>query len=108
MKEEIAFSTFDFLHARHVNVLEDTKCQCDHLILVLQLDPSIEHPEKKEPSQLIIERYIQLKRSKYAYEIVPYVSEQDFEDILRSFNLDVLIVGDEYKEKNLTGRTYWN
>ena len=36
----------------------------------------------------------------------PYVSEQDLEDILRSFKLDVRIIGDEYKEKNFTGRDY--
>jgi glycerol-3-phosphate cytidylyltransferase len=28
-------------------------------------------------------------------EIVPYATEQDLEDILRSFKLDVRIVGDE-------------
>ena len=34
------------------------------------------------------------------------MSEQDLEDILRSFKLDIRIIGDEYKEKNYTGRTY--
>tara|TARA_B100000767_G_C19254504_1_gene324590 strand:- start:168 stop:461 length:294 start_codon:yes stop_codon:yes gene_type:complete len=67
----------------------------------LQLDPSIDRPEKNEPSQSIIERYIQLKGSKHVDEIVPYVSEQDLEDILRSYKIDVRIIGDEYKEKNL-------
>ena len=71
----------------------------------MQLDPSIDRPEKNAPSQSIIERYIQLKGSKHVDEIVPYVSEQDLEDILRSFKLDVRIIGDEYKEKNYTGRT---
>ena len=70
------------------------------------LDPSIDRPEKNGPSQSIIERYIQLKGSKHVDEIVPYVSEQDLEDILRSFKLDIRIIGDEYKEKNFTGRTY--
>ena len=37
---------------------------------------------------------------------MPYVSEQDLEDILRSFKLDVRIIGDEYKEKNYTGKDY--
>jgi len=66
----------------------------------------MDRPEKNEPSQSIIERYIQLKGSKHGYEIVPYVVEQDLEDISRSFKLDVRIIGDEYKEKNFTGRTY--
>ena len=54
----------------------------------------------------MIERYIQLKESKHVDKIVPYESEQDLEDILRSFKLDVVIIGDEYKEKNFTKRTY--
>jgi glycerol-3-phosphate cytidylyltransferase len=39
-------------------------------------------------------------------EIVPYTTEQDLEDILRAFKIDVRIVGDEYQDKNFTGRTY--
>ena len=100
MKVGITFSTFDLLHAGHVKMLEEAKRQCDYLIVGLQLDPSIDRPEKNGPSQSIIERYIQLKGSKHVDEIVPYVSEQDLEDILRSFKLDVRIIGDEYKEKD--------
>ena len=66
----------------------------------------IDRAEKHRPSQTIIERSIQLKGSKHVDEIVLYVSEQDLEDILGSFKLDVRIIGDEYKEKNYTGRTY--
>ena len=39
-------------------------------------------------------------------EIVPYVSEQDVEDIVRAFKLDVRIIGDEYKDRAFTGRDY--
>ena len=106
MKIGITFSTFDLFHAGHVKMLEEAKRQCDYLIVGLQLDPSIDRLEKKAPSQSIIERYIQLQGSKYVDEIVPYVFEQDLEDILKSFKLDVRIIGDEYKEKNYTGRTY--
>jgi glycerol-3-phosphate cytidylyltransferase len=54
----------------------------------------------------VVERYIQLKGCSHVDEIVPYATEQDLEDILRSFKLDVRIIGDEYKEKNFTGRKY--
>ena len=106
MRIGITFSTFDLFHAGHVKMLEEAKRQCDYLIVGLQLDPSIDRSNKNAPSQSIIERYIQLKGSKYIDEIVPYVSEQDLEDILHSFKLDVRIIGDEYKEKNFTGKTY--
>ena len=87
-------------------MLEEAKSQCDYLIVGLQLDPSLDRPEKNTPSQSIIERYIQLKGCKYIDEIVPYVSEQDLEDILSSFKLDIRIIGEEYKEKPFTGREY--
>ena len=46
MKVGITFSTFDLLHAGHVKMLEEAKRQCDYLIVGLQLDPSIDRPEK--------------------------------------------------------------
>ena len=101
MKVGITFSTFDLLHAGHIKMLEEAKRHCDYLIVGLQLDPSIDRPDKNSPSQSIIERYIQLKGCVHIDEIVPYVSEQDLEDILRSFKLDVRIIGEEYKVDSL-------
>ena len=106
MRVGITFSTFDLLHAGHIKMLEEAKTQCEYLIVGLQLDPSLDRAEKKRPTQTITERYIQLKGCKHVDEIVPYVSEQDLEDILRSFKLDVRIIGEEYKDKPFTGREY--
>lgn len=106
MKIGITFSAFDLLHAGHIKMLEEAKRQCDYLIVGLQTDPTLDRPEKNRPAQTVVERYIQLKGCKFVDEIVPYATEQDLEDILRSFKIDVRIIGDEYKEKNFTGRTY--
>lgn len=102
----ITFSAFDLLHAGHVKMLEEAKRQCDYLIVGLQTDPTIDRPEKNKPTQSVVERYIQLKGCKFVDEIVPYATEQDLEDVLKSFKIDVRILGDEYKEKNFTGRKY--
>jgi glycerol-3-phosphate cytidylyltransferase len=106
MKVGITFSAFDLLHAGHVKMLEDAKQQCEYLICGLQTDPTIDRPEKNKPVQTVVERYIQLKACKHVDEIVPYTTEQDLEDILRAFKIDVRIVGEEYKDKVFTGRTY--
>jgi glycerol-3-phosphate cytidylyltransferase len=102
----ITFSAFDLLHAGHIKMLEEAKSQCDYLIVGLQTDPTLDRPEKNRPIQTVVERYIQLKACKPVNEIVPYATEQDLEDILRAFKIDVRIVGDEYKDKNFTGRPY--
>jgi len=106
MRVGITFSSFDLLHAGHVVMLKEAKKQCDYLIVGLQLDPSTDRPEKNAPAQSIIERYNQLKGSKYVDEIIPYVLEQDVEDILRSFKSDVRIIGEEYITIEFTGKEY--
>ena len=106
MKIGITFSAFDLFHAGHVKMLEEAKRQCDYLICALQTDPSVDRPEKNKPVQSVVERYIQLKACIYVDEIIPYTTEQDLEDVLRSFKIDVRIIGDEYKDISFTGRSY--
>ena len=106
MKVGITFSSFDLLHPGHVLMLSEAKKQCDYLIVGLHLDPSLDRSYKNKPSQSIIERYIQLKGSRYVDEIIPYVNEQDVNDILRSYKIDVRIIGEEYKNIDFTGKDY--
>jgi len=106
MKVGVTFSSFDLLHPGHVLMLEEAKKQCDYLIVGLHLDPSLERSYKRTPSQSVVERYIQLKGSKYVDEIIPYVNEQDINDILRSYKIDVRIIGEEYKNIDFTGKDY--
>lgn len=97
-------STFDLLHAGHVMMLREAKEQCDYLICGLQIDPAVDRPEKNSPIQSIVERYTQLSAIKYVDEIVVYSTEQDLLDILEMYKIDVRILGDEYKDKDFTGR----
>ena len=104
MKKGITFSTFDLLHAGHVTMLREAKEVCDYLICGLQVDPSLDRPEKNAPIQTLVERYIQLSGVKYVDEIICYQSENDVVDILEMFNVDVKIMGAEYKDKDFTGK----
>lgn len=97
-------SCFDLLHAGHVMMLREAKTQCDYLICALQTDPTLDRPEKNKPVQTLVERYVQLSAVKYVDEIIAYQTEQDLEDILEMFPIDVRILGEEYKDKDFTGR----
>ena len=105
MKVGITFSTFDLLHAGHVAMLRDAKNQCDYLIVGLQSDPTIDRPDtKNSPIQTMFERYLQLKAVEYVDEVIPYQTEQDLEDILQTLNINVRILGEEYRDKDFTGK----
>lgn len=102
----ITFSAFDLLHAGHIKMLEEAKTVCDYLIVGLQMDPTIDRPNKNKPTQSVVERYIQLKACRSVDEIIPYNTEDDLLDILKSFVIDVRIIGDDYRDKNFTGKDY--
>jgi glycerol-3-phosphate cytidylyltransferase len=97
-------STFDLLHAGHIEMLREAKAQCDYLICALQIDPAVDRPEKNRPVQTIVERYTQLEAVKFVDEIIPYLHESDLEDILQMRPIGVRILGDEYRDKDFTGR----
>ena len=104
MRVGFTCSTFDLLHAGHVQMLREAKEHCDYLICGLQMDPSVDRPNKNSPVQTVVERYVQLRAVSYVDEIIPYVTEKDLEDILTMYHIDVRILGEEYREKEFTGK----
>ena len=98
-------STFDLLHAGHILMLAECKQVCDYLIVVVQSDPSIDRPgTKNKPVQSIVERYVQLSAVKFVDEIIVYNTEKDLEDMLMFLPISVRIIGEEYKDKDFTGK----
>ena len=98
-------STFDLLHAGHILMLAECKSICDYLIVGLQTDPTIDRPEtKNKPVQSIVERYVQLSAVKFVDEIIVYDTEKDLEDLLMFLPISMRICGEEYKDRDLTGR----
>lgn len=103
MKIGFTCSCFDLFHAGHVMMLKEAKTQCDYLIVGLQTDPTLDRPEKNKPIQSVLERYIQLEACKYVDKIIPYATEKDLLDLLKSQHIDVRIIGEEYRNKAFTG-----
>ena len=109
MKIGFTASTFDLFHAGHIMMLKEAKSHCDYLIVGLQTDPTIDRPQKNKPVQTVFERFIQLQACKYVDEIVVYATEKELVDILLSYPINVRIVGNEYKDKEFTGKEEcWN
>lgn len=104
-KVGVTFSTFDFLHAGHILMLEEAKTVCDYLIVGLQTDPTIDRPDtKNKPIQSLLERQIQLMGCKYVDQIIVYETEKDLENILYIVKPYIRIIGEEYMDKEYTGR----
>ena len=98
-------STFDLLHAGHILRLAECKNICDYLIVGVQSDPTIDRPDtKNKPVQSVVERYVQLSAVKFIDQIIVYDTEKDLEDLLMFLPIGVRIIGEEYKDKEFTGK----
>ena len=104
MKKGITFGAFDLFHAGHILMLEEAKTVCDYLIVAIQSDPSLDRKTKNSPVQSVEEREIQVSSCRYVDEVIIYDREADLLEILDTFSWDVRILGEEYKNKDFTGR----
>ena len=94
---------FDLLHAGHIMMLQEAKSVCDHLIVAVQSDPSIDRASKNMPIQEYKERIIQVEAVRYVDEVVLYDTEEDLVHLLTKLNPDVRIIGADHKGKKFTG-----
>lgn len=102
-------SSFDLMHAGHIVMLQECKTLCDYLIVGLLTDPTLDRPDtKNKPIQSIFERYIQVASCQYVDEVIPFESEKDLEDMILTINPDIRICGEEYKNKQHTGKGMCN
>ena len=107
-------SSFDLLHAGHYIMLEDSKKQCDFLIVGLQTDPTLDKEyrintsdsgkKKNKPIQSFEERFIQIKGCKYIDCIIKYSTENELYSMIKEITPDIRILGSDWKNKPYTGR----
>ena len=94
---------FDVIHPGYIYMFDECKKHCDILLLLLHDDPSIERPEKIKPILDLNERNMILSSLKQIDRIITYQIESDLYDILKSEQIDIRFLGDDYKDKAFTG-----
>lgn len=94
---------FDLLHAGHALMLKECRDHCDYLIVGLQKDPSIDRSNKNKPVQSYEERDIMIKSIKWVDTVVYYDTESDLYELLQKLDIDIRIIGDDWRGKKYTG-----
>lgn len=103
MKVGFTCGAFDLTHSGHYLMFKEVKEQCDYLIVGLQIDPSIDRPEKHKPIQTLEERRIQLEACKYIDKIIIYKTEKDLYHLLNKLynkgRIDIRFMGEDWRGK---------
>lgn len=101
----MVFGFFDSFDNEVIELLAEAKKQCDYLIVALHVKPNVEITQESNGLSLT-ERYIKLKSIEYVDEVVPYVTENGLENILRDFKINVNVVSSEFIDKDFPGRHF--
>jgi glycerol-3-phosphate cytidylyltransferase len=88
-------STFDLMHAGHAEFLRECRERCDRLVVGLQTQIP-DRPGKNQPVQTVLERFLVLRACRYVDEIVPYESEKDLENLLKTLGPHYRFLGSDY------------
>ena len=94
---------FDLLHAGHAMMLKEAREKCDHLIVGVQGDPSIDRPDKNKPIQSYEERITMVKAIRWVDEVVLYNTEEELYKLLQDLKPELRIIGADWKGKAFTG-----
>lgn len=103
VRKGITAGNFDVIHAGYIKLFKDCKNVCDHLIVALQTDPTIDRPEKDKPIQSLEDRIEILSSIRYVDEVKTYSTEKELHELLKNTDASIRIIGSDYKNKSFTG-----
>jgi D-beta-D-heptose 7-phosphate kinase/D-beta-D-heptose 1-phosphate adenosyltransferase len=99
--------TFDILHRGHLELLNYAKGLGDFLMVGIDTDDRV--GEKKGPTRPIHnqeERKFFLENLKSVDEVKFFSSDQELEELIKSFQPDIMVVGSDWRGKSVIGSYY--
>jgi D-beta-D-heptose 7-phosphate kinase/D-beta-D-heptose 1-phosphate adenosyltransferase len=102
--------TFDVLHMGHINLfIKAKKLAGPKGRVVVGIDSDERIRELKGPTRPvnnIFDRFDFLRAIRYIDGVVVFSSAEELEAHIKHFNPDILLIGDDYKDKPIIGSQY--
>ena len=97
----IICGAFDCYHPGYVAMFKQAKAQCDHLVVLLNYDPS--KKGKAKPVLSFDERKELLMSIRYIDDVFMYLSEEGLPELIRAVDPNMRFLGTDYIGKRFTG-----
>jgi D-beta-D-heptose 7-phosphate kinase/D-beta-D-heptose 1-phosphate adenosyltransferase len=98
---------FDVLHPGHIQLFEYAKSLGDYLIVAIDSDKKV--GEMKGPERPIFcqeDRARTLEAIRYIDVVHIFNSKEELEDLIKTINPDIMVVGSDWKGKEVVGKQY--
>jgi D-beta-D-heptose 7-phosphate kinase/D-beta-D-heptose 1-phosphate adenosyltransferase len=107
MKKVFVNGTFDVLHAGHLALLNYAKSLGDYLVVGIDTDERVK--EKKGPTRpvnSVEDRTLMLMNLKSVDEVKHFGTDEELENLVKSVQPDIMVVGSDWKDKSVIGSYY--
>ena len=95
---------FDILHVGHIELLKYAKSLGDKLIVGIDTDDRVKKMKgMTRPYNNVSDRAKMLYAIKYVDMVVEFSSDIELETHIKSLDIDIMVVGDDYKNKTVIG-----
>lgn len=98
---------FDILHTGHIELLKFAKSKGDFLFVGIDSDNRVKNLKgEKRPINSQWDRKKMLESIKYVDKVFIFDDEHSMEEILIDNKIDLIVIGDEYTDKKVTGSRF--
>jgi rfaE bifunctional protein nucleotidyltransferase chain/domain len=98
---------FDILHTGHIELLKFAKSKGDFLFVGIDSDKRVKNLKgEKRPINSQWDRKKMLESIKYVDKVFIFDDEHSMEEILIDNKIDLIVIGDEYTDKKVTGSRF--
>ena len=98
---------FDILHTGHIELLKFAKSKGDFLFVGIDSDKRVKNLKgEKRPINSQWDRKKMLESIKYVDKVFIFDDEHNMEEILIDNKIDLIVIGNEYTDKKVTGSRF--
>ena len=98
---------FDVLHPGHIQLFEYAKSLGDYLIVAIDSDEKVAQMKGEErPIFSQEDRSKVLRAIRYIDVVHIFNSKEELEDLIKTINPDIMVVGSDWKGKEVVGKQY--
>ena len=99
--------TFDILHRGHLALLSYARSLGDEVVVAIDTDERVK--ELKGPTRPInscLDRMVMLQSLKTVDKVFSFSTDQELEDLVKTTQPDIMVVGSDWKDKSVIGSMY--
>ena len=101
--------TFDIVHLGHIQLLKKAAELGDYLFVGVDSDKRVKELKGDDrPINKLVSRITLLEAIKYVDRVVTFDSDEELEKLIKTIRPQIMVIGDEYKDKRIIGSEYVN